>query len=67
MTSPGAKENVEHYTPEQEAALQQMIDAFGIVHGKVCADIEAYAGKWTKAEVRPCKRLLRKSESRCKI
>jgi len=57
----------EEYTPEQESAIQHLVDAFRIKHGKIHADIEAYEGKWTKADVGENRRFVRKSDKRRRI
>ncbi len=51
---------VETYTAEQEAALQAVVDAFGIIHSRCFSvELKVYNGRWTEAEVNPSKKLYR--------
>lgn len=56
---------VEEYTPEQEAALDELVRAFGVKHSKrFTVELKVYDGKWTEAAVNPSRVLQRGSNSR---
>jgi hypothetical protein len=59
---------IPRYTPEQEAALSAVVEAFGVQYSRdFCVRLKVHQGEWTEAEVSPNERLVRRSEKRRKV
>jgi hypothetical protein len=53
------------YTPEQEAALTSLVQAFGIQYSQdFTVRLKVHEGEWMEASVSPNERLVRRSVNR---
>ncbi|MHB0913868.1 MAG: hypothetical protein ACYC2Y_10570 [Armatimonadota bacterium] len=55
---------IEELTEPQQAALDRLVEAFGIRHGKLAVEVKVVAGVWEEAVVNPQRRVLRKCQTR---